>query len=119
MVASSAPMRKAESHKPAYCSKVDSGRYRIRTYDFHRVNFEFNELKPFACFAFLPPMGLQNRRKPPSFLVPKGNPFGAILVSGAYHAASFSGWFISPACLIDAQYWSHRHRTSASVRPKS
>ena len=43
------------------------GRYRIRTYDFHRVNFEFNELKPFACFAFPPPMGLQNRQKPPSF----------------------------------------------------
>ena len=45
----------------------DGGRYRIRTYDFHRVNFEFNELKPFACFAFPPPMGLQNRQKPPSF----------------------------------------------------
>src|SRR5947208_11545729 len=25
-------------------------------------NFEFNELKPFACFAFPPPMELQNRR---------------------------------------------------------
>jgi hypothetical protein len=29
-------MRKPESHKPAYCW-LDGGRYRIRTYDFHRV----------------------------------------------------------------------------------
>jgi len=32
----------------------NGGRYRIRTYDFHRVNFEFNEVEPFACFAFPP-----------------------------------------------------------------
>jgi hypothetical protein len=28
------------------------GRYRIRTCDFHRVNFEVVNLKPFACLAF-------------------------------------------------------------------
>jgi hypothetical protein len=30
-------MRKPKSHKPAYFSKLAGGRYRIRTYDFHRV----------------------------------------------------------------------------------
>jgi integrase len=34
------------------CGKLGGGRYRIRTYDFHRVNFEVTSLQPFACLAF-------------------------------------------------------------------
>ena len=37
---------------PRKSIKGNGGRYRIRTYDFHRVNFEVVNLKPFACFAF-------------------------------------------------------------------
>ena len=54
----------------------DGGRYRIRTYDFHRVNFEVANLKPFACFAF--PLSLDRRN------ILKGRSFGDELLTSLF-----------------------------------
>jgi len=43
------------------------GRCRIRTYDFHRVNFEVTTLQPFACLAFPRLASDEKAQKPPSF----------------------------------------------------
>jgi hypothetical protein len=45
-------LEKPESVNLLCGSELDRGRYRIRTCDFHRVNFEVVNLKPFACLAF-------------------------------------------------------------------
>ena len=41
--------------------RYECGRYRIRTYDFHRVNFEVTTNKPLACFAFRDLLGTRTR----------------------------------------------------------
>lgn len=52
MVTSSVRLENSESANQRCCSELDGGRYWIRTSDFHRVNFEVVNLKPFACLAF-------------------------------------------------------------------
>ena len=49
------------THVSGTDTRNDGGRYRIRTYDFHRVNFEVTANKPLACLAFRSLFGARTR----------------------------------------------------------
>jgi hypothetical protein len=57
----------AEVFRPLAANPIDrNGRHeKIRTRDLYRVNFEVNNLKPFACLAFPQTTYLKTSRKQP------------------------------------------------------
>jgi hypothetical protein len=57
----------SEWSKPHCCSEVDGGRYRIRTYYFHRVKFAFEHTNPLLVLPFRKFQSQKSMPKPGSF----------------------------------------------------